>query len=133
MLHSRSVNNKINRLHERALRIVLSVFKLSFESFLEKHETISIHVKNLQALATEMYNISENFSVSLMSQLFYQNVNHYALRNPYEFSIPNVNSVFHEQENILYLGPLIWQLLPSELKDSNNARVIRKWKLNNCP
>ena len=92
MLHSRSVNNKINRLHERALRIVLSVFKLSFESFLEKHETISIHVKNLQTLATEMF-ISENFSVPLMSELFYQNVNHYALRNPYEFSIPNANSV----------------------------------------
>ena len=29
-----------------------------------------------------------------MSELFYQKVNHYDLRNAYEFTIPNVNSVF---------------------------------------
>ena len=30
MFHSRTINNKINRLHERALRIVCSDFKSSF-------------------------------------------------------------------------------------------------------
>ena len=40
--------NKINRLHERVLRIVYSNFKSSFE----KDGTVSIHAKNLQILAT---------------------------------------------------------------------------------
>ena len=44
-----------------------------------------------------------------MSELFYQKVNHYDVRNPYEFFIPNVNNVFHGRANIRYLGPLIWQ------------------------
>ena len=30
MFHSRTLNSKINRLHERALRIVYSDYKLSF-------------------------------------------------------------------------------------------------------
>ena len=94
MFHSRSINNKINRLHERILRIVYNDFKSSFKNLLEKDGTISIHVKNLQKLATEMLKISKNVSVPLMSELFYQKVNHYDLQNPYEFSIPNVNSVF---------------------------------------
>ena len=34
MLHSRFINNKIKRLHERVLRIVYSDFKLSFEKLL---------------------------------------------------------------------------------------------------
>ena len=84
-----------------------------------------------------MFKISKIFSVSLMSELFYQKVNHYDLRNPYEFSIPNVNSVFQGQAIIRYLGPLIWQLIPSEFKELNTVSVfkteIRKSKPNNFP
>ena len=36
MFHSRTINNKINHLHERALRIVCSDFKSSFEVLLIK-------------------------------------------------------------------------------------------------
>ena len=70
MFHSRSINNKINRLHERVLRIVYNDFKPSFKNLLEKDGTVSIHVKNLQKPATEMFKISKNFYVPLMSELF---------------------------------------------------------------
>ena len=84
-----------------------------------------------------MFRISKNFSVPLMSELFYHKVNHYDLRNPYEFSIPNVNSIFHGQASIRCLGPLIWQLVPSEFKDLSTISAfkaaIKKWKPNNCP
>ena len=63
--------------------------------------------QHLQILATEMFKISKNFSLPLMSELFHQKVNHYDLPNPCEFSNPDVNSVFHGQESISYLGPLI--------------------------
>ena len=62
--HSRSINNNINRLHERVLRIVYNGFKSSFENLLEKDGTVSMHVKNLQKLATEMFKISKKFSIS---------------------------------------------------------------------
>ena len=52
MFHSRPINNKINRLHERILRIVYNDFKPFFKNLLEKDGTVSIHVKNLQKLAT---------------------------------------------------------------------------------
>ena len=137
MFHSRSINDKINRLHETVLRIAYSYFKSSFENVLEKDGTVSIHVKNLQILTAEMFKISKNFSVPLMSELFHQKVNHYDLRIPYQFSIPNVNSVFYGQGSIPYTGPLIWQLVPSEFKDLNTISAfklaIRNWKPYNCP
>ena len=71
MFHSRSINNKINRLHERVLRILYNDFKSSFKNLLDKDGTVSIQVKNLQKLVTEMFKISKNFSVPLMSELFY--------------------------------------------------------------
>ena len=68
MFHSRSINNKINRMHERVLRIVYNDFKSSFEILLEKDGTVSVHVKNLQKLTTGMFKISKNFSLPLLSE-----------------------------------------------------------------
>ena len=71
-----------------------------------------------------------------MSELFYQKVNHYDLRNLMSFLFQML-IVFHGQASIRYLGPLIWQLVPSEFKDLNTVSAfkaaIRKWKPNNCP
>ena len=77
MFHNRSVNSKINHLHERISRIEYSDFKSSFENLLEKDGTVSIYVKSLEILATEMFKISKNFYVPLMSELFRQKVNHF--------------------------------------------------------
>ena len=112
MFNSRSINKKINRLDERILRIACSDFKSSFENLLEKDGTVSIHVKNLQMLVTEMFKILKNFSVPLMSELSHQKFNHYDLQNPYESSIPNVNSVFHGQ----YFVPLSTHMAVSAIK-----------------
>ena len=48
MLDIRSVNSKINRLHEIVLRIVCSDLKSFFENRLEKDRTFSVHTKYLQ-------------------------------------------------------------------------------------
>ena len=43
MCHSRANNGKINRLHERCLRIIYSDKQSSFETLLEKDCSVSIH------------------------------------------------------------------------------------------
>ena len=52
--HSRTNNDKINRLHERCLRIVYNDKESSFNNLLEKDGSVSIHTRNTQILATEM-------------------------------------------------------------------------------
>ena len=47
MFHSRTINNKTNLLHGRALRIVYSDFKLSFEGLLMKGNSFSINERNI--------------------------------------------------------------------------------------
>ena len=55
MFHSRHLNNKINRIHERALRIAYKDLESSFNTLLEKDDSVSIHEKNLQTVMIEMF------------------------------------------------------------------------------
>ena len=59
MFHNRTLNNKINRLHERALRIVYQNEELSFQELLDLDCSVTIHQRNLRKLATEMYKIKK--------------------------------------------------------------------------
>ena len=55
MCHSRTIHSTINNIHERALRIVYKDSISSFAVLLEKSGSVSIHHRNLQALAIDIY------------------------------------------------------------------------------
>ena len=55
MLHSRKNKNKIKHLHERCLRLIHNDKLSSYEELLEKDWSVSIHHKNIQSLAIEMF------------------------------------------------------------------------------
>ena len=61
MCHSTSLHAQINQIHERALRMVYSDSNSSFEQLLEKSGSVSIHHRNLQILAIEIYKALNNF------------------------------------------------------------------------
>ena len=55
MSHSRAMNNRINKIHEKALRLVYKdKTNLSLDDLLKKDKSVSIHQRNLQILATEI-------------------------------------------------------------------------------
>ena len=60
MCHSRPMNTKINRIHERALRIVYDDNVSTFEDLLVKSGSIHIHHRNLQNIAIEVYKALHN-------------------------------------------------------------------------
>ena len=94
MLHSRTINNKINRLHERALRIVHSDFKSSFEGLLVKGNSFSIHERNIQSLAIEIYKFLDGLSPSFLNNVFHKSIsNSYDLRNHKELYSKNSKTV----------------------------------------
>ena len=119
MFHSRLLNNRINRLHERALRLVYKDHNLSFEDLLQKDESFTIHHRNLQKLATEMYKAYKNLSPSLVKSIFPKRNIPYNLRNKNDFHSSNIRTVFNGMETISFRGPKIWGLVPDEIKNSN--------------
>ena len=57
MFSSRKVNNIINRIHERFIRIVSGENESNFENLLEKNKEIAIHQRNLQVVMIDVYKI----------------------------------------------------------------------------
>ena len=70
MFHDRRINSKINRLHERALRIVYKDDTSTFNELLEKDEGFTVHETNIQLLAIEVYKFKNGISPEFMNDIF---------------------------------------------------------------
>ena len=93
MFHNRTLNNKINKLHERALRVVYKDINLSFQDLLDLDNYMTIHHRNIQKLAIEMYKIKNKLSPIPMMDIFRNHVNTYDLRNKKCLEIGKVRTV----------------------------------------
>ena len=57
MFHSRNLNDKINSVYKRALQVVYLDNTSSFKQLLEKDKSVTVHQRNIQLLAMEMFKI----------------------------------------------------------------------------
>jgi len=80
MFHSRKLNIRINRLHEKALRVVYKDSSSTFEKLLLIDNSVSIHHRNLHLLAIEVYKFKNGLSPFLMDQIFENRNLNYNLR-----------------------------------------------------
>ena len=79
MCHSCTINKKVNQLHERCLHITYSDKTLSFEKILEKDGSATIHTRNLQTVATEMFKVYKTLSPVIIADFFHVRQNNYNL------------------------------------------------------
>ena len=138
MFHNRKVNSRINRLHERALRLLYKDDVSTFEGLLEMDGAFTIHQRNIQSLAIEMYKAKNNLGPILLKDIFLDiNYNGPTLRTSADFVLPRINSVHYGEDSLGYFGCKIWNLIPNETRSVNNLaifkRVIRKWAPEKCP
>ena len=70
MFHSRKLNSRINKLHERVLRMVYQDYVSSFTELLEKDKSTTIHKRNIQLLATELFKVKNGLSPAFMNEIF---------------------------------------------------------------
>ena len=99
MFHSRQLNNKINKLHERALRLDYKDPNLSFQEILTLDNSFCIHNMNLQKLTIEMYKAKNKICPTLFQELFPTCENSYNLRNNRWWQTINVRTEGYGTEN----------------------------------
>ena len=137
MFHNREINNKINRIHERSLRLVHSDKESTFKELLDKDKYVSVHHKNIQVLATEIYKAVTGLAPTIMNSIFGIKNIEYNLRNKNNFKSRRINSIRYSIDSLTYLGPKIWNIVPEGKKKSESLNVfktkIKKWIPGDCP
>ena len=137
MFHSRALNNKINSIHERALRITYNDRTSTFEELLNKDNSVSIHHRNLQVLVTELYKVKSNMASEILNETFQNRTSSYNLRTNSSFAVRPVHSVYRGTESLSFLGPKIWELVPEDAKQSESLEIFKKkikqWVPSRCP
>ena len=131
MLHSRGLNNRINRIHESALRITYNDKSSSYSEVLTKDRSVAIHHRNIRALAIEIYKVIQGISPPLLNEVFVSHQCNYDRRGNNFLEGRRAKSVRYGTESISFLAPKMWGILPNEVKDSDTLQTfkakIKKW------
>ena len=96
----------------------------SFEELLVKDSSVSIHDRNIQILALEMYKVSKDMLHPQITELFTRGNEHpYNLRYNAKFLQPLVNSVCSGTESVSNLGPKIWNTVLDTYKNIGSIKI----------
>ena len=127
MSHSRAMNNRINKIHEKALRLVYKdKTNLSLDDLLKKDKSVSIHQRNLQILATEIYKARNDLGPEIMKDTFHYVQKQYNLRNDSTLQRRRNRTVYFGIESISSLTPKIWEIVPCEIKNAKSLDIFLK-------
>ena len=138
MFHSRRLNNRINNIHERALRLVYRDYsRTSFKALLQIDKSVTIHQRNLQVLIMEIFKTKVGINPEIMNEIFIFKKPIYDFRKTDTLKRIKVKSVKFGTESVSYLGPKLWDLLPTEFKNieslSKFKDKITGWDTDECP
>ena len=127
--------NKIEKINERAQRIIHTDYSLNYNDLLKKDEDTTIHINMIRNLALEVYKTLNKLNPPFMQNLFEEKHTKYDLRGIKSLDIPKVNTTKYGIQSLKYLGPKIWNSLPDEVKlapSANHFKTLTKtWFLEN--
>ena len=135
MFSSKGCDKRINKIHERSLRLILNNYESSFDSLLSTLYEKTIHQRGINVLVTEVFKYLNGYFPNLMHEVFYLRQNHHNLRNFNAFATDNPRNKYLLNSSV-YRGNQLWQTLPSEIKGCESMQLfkdkIKTWRRDRC-
>ena len=129
---------KIESLHKRALRFLLSDYVSSCEQLLEKSGKCNMNIRRLSFLCIETYKTLNDLSPSFMKEIFEKRDENRVTRDRYKLNlnIPRRNQVTFGTKSLKFYGPKIWNAPPVSIKTVEKLNafkdLIKKWNGISC-
>ena len=120
---SESNTAKIEKMQERALRLVLDDHISDYPTLLAKSAIDPLNTKRIKTLATEIYKMINSINPNYIKEIFKMNES-----QNYNFRSHNALKVGRDGRNSLRtLGPQIWNSLPNEYKTGVNLKQFKQF------
>ena len=130
IFHTKKLNNRINSLHEKALRATYQDKNSSFSESLNLDKSAFVHYRNIKYLLTEIYKVKMGLFSPILSDIFSSSENSsYNLRCGVTVNRRNIKSKF-DFGAVSTIGAILWNDLQSL---TFFKQKIKLWSPKDCP
>ena len=126
MFAGKTLINKICKIHHRTLRVVYNEYNKSYGEPLQLNNNVSINQRHLQYLALEAFISFMHLNPKFMWSYFNENPIPYDLREGIKVFLLPVKSVRFGLNSLHFRGSILWNNLPSSIK---NSQTINEFKV----
>ena len=119
-----SDKRKLERVQERGLRAIYKDKSSDYLALLKRAKLPTLENRRLQDIATIMYKVKNKLAPSYITELFKMNTSGYNLRKS-DFHIPRINTTRYGKHSLRYLGPLLFNKLPFNLRNKDSLKSFK--------
>ena len=126
-------NAKVEKIHERALKIVCNDYISDYESLMKKIGVSTMVHSRLLCILLEVFKSIKKTNPTYFQDLFESKDSQNSLRNPSLLVQPIVDTTNYGLRTFTYLGSKLWNDLPSSFKDIDDTDIddfkiaLKKW------
>ena len=130
-------NSKIEKIQERALRIVYNDYESDYQALIDKLETTTMLHSRLNCILLEVFKSLKKINPTYIQDMFSLKENGYELRDPLPLVQQKHNTTNFGLRTFSYVGSKLWNDFPSVLKvniqETDPPEFKSRLKLWPCP
>ena len=93
----------------------------NLQDLLQKDQSVSIHMNNLQYLATKIFKVKNGLSPEIMKEVFIvQGNENYSLSSRTHLINRNIHTASFGTDTIANLGHKLWKLVPDQISNGSS-------------
>ena len=116
MFCGKANSDRLEKLNERALRIVYNDYVSSYDCLLEKSNVLSLSMLRLKYMIIEVYRCVNRLNPEYMNNMFTIKDTNYSMRDGSIVVQPKFNNTTFGYRSFSYYGAKLWNAIPSDLK-----------------
>ena len=118
-------NTKIEKIQRRALSVVYQDYDSDLYDLLEISKDVTFHIKFIFKLLEEIYKTTHKLNPSFLQDLFNVKTSGHDLRRGKQLALPPTKTVKFGIQSLSFVGPLVWNRLPKDVKESTSLNIFR--------
>ena len=122
---------RIEKLQERALRIIFKDYNSRYTNFLRDTNLPTLYLERKRKLLIMVFKIIHDLAKPLAPDFFEFITSSYDLRNTSMLSIPLCKTSKYGSNSVLFQGASLWNKLPNDIRECNDVESFRntivKW------